>query len=393
MASALTARLSHRVPRLSELIGAAAVEAWWEGLRAVYLWQVERDLELLTRHVGWPGVAGAYRTPLRNPNELFATAYELRTAAKLAPVVDGLELRPRVSAGACDLAVRLAGQRVFLEVTTRDDVFPWQRGGRVEDPPLTARETIHREFRTTTPDQLVPTRDVPASEELRQAITREVGQLPRGEFNVVVLGTPNSKCLDVETALFGDERFRSAPRSDLERVAVANGLFAVADEEGGLSELSAVVWLRLRHNGHDIRTHGRSFLNPKARHPLPPGIENVFRRVFDRTSVLEEELQRITRVLVEQYRAERILLFGSLAREFPADGVHDASDIDLAVVKPTTARFVDRLREAVDLVEPRVGLNLLVYTPEEIAQAQSSGRSFVRDEILARGKLLFPADG
>ena len=127
--------------------------------------------------------------------------------------------------------------------------------------------------------------------------------------------------------------------------------------------------------------------------PRLTALEAVFRRAFDPWAVLTEELRRITRILVEQYRAERVIVFGSLAANFPADAIHDASDIDLAVVRPTRARFVDRVREAMDLVEPRVGLNLLVYTPEEIAKAESSGQSFIRDEILGKGKRLFPADG
>jgi len=206
MPETLASTLAKRVPRLTELMGTAMVEARWEGLAAVYLWQIERDLELLTRHVGWSRVAQAYRVSLRNPEELWGVAYELRTAAKLAPVVDGLDLRPRVGAGACDLAVQLAGHRVFLEVTTRNDVWPWRRGDHVEDPPMQARETVPREFRTTTPDPVVPTtRDVSASQELGEAIRREVRQLPPGELTVVVLGTPNSHCLEVEDALPGDE--------------------------------------------------------------------------------------------------------------------------------------------------------------------------------------------
>jgi len=223
MPETLASPLANRVPRLVGLVGAATVEAWWEWPRAVYLWQIERDLELLTRHVGWSKVARAYRASLRNSTELWGVAHELRTAAKLAPVVDGLELRPRVGTGACDLAVRLAGRRVFLEVTTRDDVWPLRRGD-VEDALMQARETVHREFRTTTPDRVVPTtRDVPASEDLREAIRREVRQLPPGELTAVVLGTPNSKSLEVEDALFGAGRLggrgRRAGRDSRQREA------------------------------------------------------------------------------------------------------------------------------------------------------------------------------
>jgi predicted nucleotidyltransferase len=391
MPETLVSPLASRMPRLAELVGAAWLEARWEGRRAVYLWQVERDLEVLARYVGWPQVATAYRASLRNLEELMAVAYELRAAAKLAPLVDGLELRLRVGTRACDLAVRLNGHWVFVEVTTRDDIFPWRRGDDVVDPPLTARETVHHAFRGTTPDRDIPTRDIPASHELRQAVAHEIGQLPPGELSLVVLGTPNSHLVEVEDALRGDVRLRTAQGRIVEE-RVPNGLFAVTDDEGGVSGLSGLIWMKLRRHWHDIRTHGRLFLNPKAHHPLPSSVEDVFCRVFDPSAVRTDELRRITRILVEQYRAERITLFGSLAADFPADVVHDASDIDLAVVKATESRFVDRVREALDLVEPRVGLNLLVYTPEEIARAETAGPSFIRDEILAKGKRLFPPD-
>jgi predicted nucleotidyltransferase len=381
MPEALVSTLARRVPRLAELMGIVEVEAQWKWPRAAYLWQIERDLELLTRRVSWPRVAATYRDSLRNPAERWGVAYELRTAAKLAPLVDDIKLRPLVGAGACDLAVRLAGFWVFLEVTTRDDGWPPIDGA--EEFPVRARETVHREFRTTTSD---PTsRDVPASEELRQAIAAKVHQLPVGELSLVVLGAPNGHSMAMEDALCGDLQLRN----DFEH-RVPNGLFAVDDGVGGASEASAVIWLKLRRHWQDVHTHGQLFLNPKARLPLPVAVSDLLQRAFDPAAMLSKELSRIRRVLIERCHAERIILFGSLAKHSPADSVHDASDIDLAVVKVTSARFLDRVRDAMNLVEPRVGLNLFVYTPEEIAGAQTSGPSFIRDEILAKGKTLFP---
>ena len=70
-------------------------------------------------------------------------------------------------------------------------------------------------------------------------------------------------------------------------------------------------------------------------------------RLFDRRAVLQSELDRITRTLVDQYHATRIILFGSLATELRilGDWVHQWSDIDLAVVANTPARFSDRIAE------------------------------------------------
>jgi uncharacterized protein len=51
---------------------------------------------------------------------------------------------------------------------------------------------------------------------------------------------------------------------------------------------------------------------------------------------------------------------------------------------------VERSREVVDLVEPRVSLNVLVYTPDEFERVVRDSRSFVRTEILEKGRALFP---
>ncbi len=382
-----TVSLAERFPRLAELVGSSEVDAASEG-KLPWLWRIERDLDLLARHVGWDRVAAGYRKMLRN-GEWWPAAYELRTAALLAPEVERLELKPRAGSGACDLACEMLGHRVFVEVTTRDDVFPFERGKPDEDTPLVARETIERSFRTTTPDPVVPAaRDVPASQELRECIRREMRQLPTDRLTVLVLGTPNSLSLDVDCALFGDERLRAL---GIERVG--NGLFAIPDEEGGLSRLSALVWMKLRRHWSDVKVHARLFVNPRAAHPLPPHVEETFRRTFDRVAVLEAELKRLTRVLVEQYAPERLILFGSLAADWPANKVHQGSDIDLAIIKRTPARFLDRLRQVLDLVQPRVGLNVFVYTPDEIAQAERRGPAFIRDEILGKGKTIFPPNG
>ncbi|MBI2210625.1 MAG: nucleotidyltransferase domain-containing protein [Deltaproteobacteria bacterium] len=115
----------------------------------------------------------------------------------------------------------------------------------------------------------------------------------------------------------------------------------------------------------------------------------MFRKLFDRRETLLRELERIKSKLVEQYRPERIILFGSLADDSP-DAVHEWSDIDLTIVKSTPANFLDRIREVMDLLQPRVGLNVIVYTPEEFNRAEQEGRFFVRDEILKKGQVLFP---
>ncbi|MBI3616404.1 MAG: nucleotidyltransferase domain-containing protein [Candidatus Omnitrophica bacterium] len=52
---------------------------------------------------------------------------------------------------------------------------------------------------------------------------------------------------------------------------------------------------------------------------------------MSRKSLLEQELRRMIRVIVREYKPERIILFGSLAQ----GTTHEWSDIDLAIVKDT----------------------------------------------------------
>ncbi len=89
-------------------------------------------------------------------------------------------------------------------------------------------------------------------------------------------------------------------------------------------------------------------------------------------------------LLKEHIKPERILLFGSLAE----GTVHAWSDIDLVVVQESDKRFLDRIREIIELLRPRVGVDILVYTPTEFAQLGAQ-RAFVRDEILGKGRVLY----
>jgi len=102
---------------------------------------------------------------------------------------------------------------------------------------------------------------------------------------------------------------------------------------------------------------------------------------------LEEELRRITEVLREEYHPQAIILFGSLA----TGQVHPGSDIDLLVVKETDKPGLVRSLEVVDLCQNRVGLHVVVYTPKEFSQLQARPNSFLRTEVLNKGRILYRA--
>ncbi|MEK6609279.1 MAG: nucleotidyltransferase domain-containing protein, partial [Myxococcota bacterium] len=92
----------------------------------------------------------------------------------------------------------------------------------------------------------------------------------------------------------------------------------------------------------------------------------------------EAELGRIVTRLRDSYRPERVLVFGSCAR----GEVHEDSDLDLIVIKHTTKRPSERAVEARLALDTDYAVDVLVFTPEEIAERTASGDPVLR-EILA----------
>lgn len=103
-----------------------------------------------------------------------------------------------------------------------------------------------------------------------------------------------------------------------------------------------------------------------------------------RKKVLDEELARYIRLLKEHGPPEKVILFGTLA----GGQIHEWSDIDLVVVEKTNLPFFQRLRKVRKLLRPKVGIDVMVYTPEEFDQL-CADRSFFREEIVAKGEVIY----
>jgi uncharacterized protein len=101
------------------------------------------------------------------------------------------------------------------------------------------------------------------------------------------------------------------------------------------------------------------------------------------TRELNKRLHTIGSKIKKEYRAERVILFGSHAR---GDATED-SDVDLLVVAPTKERFFERMASVRRLIRDlRDGLavSLIVLTPAELEKRRRAGDPFVR-EILETG--------
>ncbi len=98
-----------------------------------------------------------------------------------------------------------------------------------------------------------------------------------------------------------------------------------------------------------------------------------------------EIIAQVHKALVP-YEAERVYVFGSLARG-EAD---ELSDVDLVIIKQTDKPFWDRLREVARLLSAnlRVTADVLVYTPEEFSDMLARGNAFA-EMIVEEGWLIY----
>lgn len=98
---------------------------------------------------------------------------------------------------------------------------------------------------------------------------------------------------------------------------------------------------------------------------------------------VRSRVNKIIRAL-KPFDPERVILFGSAAR----GDADQYSDIDIAIIKDTHARFLDRLATVYDLIAPDFALDILVYTPEEFAEMQARENSFA-EEITREGIVIY----
>lgn len=104
-----------------------------------------------------------------------------------------------------------------------------------------------------------------------------------------------------------------------------------------------------------------------------------------RKDILNSELERVKKLVISEYQPDQIILFGSLA----SGDVHEWSDIDLAIIKKTPDRFIDRTEEVLSLTHPQISLNVIVYTPEEVLEMEKSDHYFWNQEVVSKGKILY----
>ena len=99
----------------------------------------------------------------------------------------------------------------------------------------------------------------------------------------------------------------------------------------------------------------------------------------------EQEIKRVAKRLGSAVNASRVILFGSYARGEATQN----SDVDLMIIAESDLPRFKRSRELYKLMRPYpFGMDLVVYTPQEIERGKKSPVSFV-STVLREGKTLY----
>jgi predicted nucleotidyltransferase len=390
--------LAARLPTLTRIVGTKNLNSTCLELAkkgkdwAALFCQAESDLIYLSRHkrLSDGTLRRAYRRQL-NAGQFVESMYEIYTASLVASVSDEIQLHvPTKGQSNSDFRITIRGYNIYGEVKTRHDTFPFNaspiKDASGEDLYISSRATVDFHVAERPPHPEID-KFTPESTEIRQRIEEALGQLPEASPNLIVIGfisdydSPHKIKKELEDALTGDSYYVNKSYGPM-LSRHPNGIFS--DGRYGKS-ITSVAWLALKRSSRGMVRRSGIFFNPNSACTLPNEVELVLEQLFDRETVLKKELERIVEKLKSDYNPEKIILFGSLSQ----GKVKEASDIDLAIIKETDKRPLDRSLEVARIAQPILGVNFLVYTPREFQREQEANNFFVVDEILKRGRVLY----
>ena len=100
-----------------------------------------------------------------------------------------------------------------------------------------------------------------------------------------------------------------------------------------------------------------------------------------------KKIRDLTSLIAREFDPDRIILFGSYASGQPD---YD-SDVDILVVLPFKGKAVRKAIEIRNRVNARIPLDLIVRTPEQVAERIAMNDCFMR-EIVEKGRTLYEAN-
>jgi predicted nucleotidyltransferase len=97
-----------------------------------------------------------------------------------------------------------------------------------------------------------------------------------------------------------------------------------------------------------------------------------------------DRIKSLSERIAMEFRPERIILFGSYAYGEPTED----SDVDILVIMPFAGKPVQKAIEIRSKIEPRVPLDLIVRTPQQVNERVAMDDWFMR-EIVEKGRTLY----
>jgi predicted nucleotidyltransferase len=98
-----------------------------------------------------------------------------------------------------------------------------------------------------------------------------------------------------------------------------------------------------------------------------------------------KEIQRITAQIIEKYKPDKVILFGSAAR----NELKEDSDFDFLIIKRETPLYgADRIRQLSRMIDRDISVDFLIYRPEEFDKRLQMGDPFIK-LIVKEGKVLY----
>ncbi|MGE5376205.1 MAG: nucleotidyltransferase domain-containing protein [Bacteroidota bacterium] len=106
--------------------------------------------------------------------------------------------------------------------------------------------------------------------------------------------------------------------------------------------------------------------------------------VDKRKRIPQKAIDQVVEQIVEMFKPQKIILFGSYARGNP----RPESDVDLLVVMDTSLKESKQSLEIRRYLDVMFGLDLIVHTPNRLKERVDMGDWFLRD-VLNEGKVLY----
>ena len=104
----------------------------------------------------------------------------------------------------------------------------------------------------------------------------------------------------------------------------------------------------------------------------------------DRIRIPQAAIQSVVDQIATHFKPQKIILFGSYAYGNP----RPESDVDLLVIIEAQLSESELASRICKSIQYRFGLDLIVYTPQRLAQRLIWGDSFLK-EIIQKGTVLY----